>query len=188
MSDLDSIIFRAAVRLLVDEGHRGATTRKIAHAAGVSQSSIFRVFGDKDTLLHTIFTRLHPDGKTTDLSPLLAKEDIAGGLAYLLQEYLANIIEYFPAVRLSMQLAGRPDFMTDPDAALGPYNDQPAFLLANLYPSNRIAQADQTELPPLLCFALLIPAPDIAVCGRDEVLSTRVSSNFSPLLVTTLKA
>ena len=41
----------AAVRVYADSGYHGATTRRIAAAAGVNEITIFRHFGSKDVLL-----------------------------------------------------------------------------------------------------------------------------------------
>src|SRR5829696_10395555 len=41
----------AAVRVYAETGYRGATTRRIAHEAGVNEVTLFRHFGSKDTLL-----------------------------------------------------------------------------------------------------------------------------------------
>jgi AcrR family transcriptional regulator len=46
-----AIILEAAARLFGDHGYRGATTRRIAREAGVSEVTLFRQFGTKDALL-----------------------------------------------------------------------------------------------------------------------------------------
>jgi AcrR family transcriptional regulator len=42
----------AAARVYAEAGYRGATTRRIAHAAGVNEITLFRHFGSKESLLH----------------------------------------------------------------------------------------------------------------------------------------
>lgn len=46
-----AIILEAAARLFGDHGYRGATTRRIAREAGVSEVTLFRQFGTKEALL-----------------------------------------------------------------------------------------------------------------------------------------
>jgi AcrR family transcriptional regulator len=47
----------AAVRLYAEVGYRGATTRRIAIAAGVNEITLFRHFGSKDALIREAITR-----------------------------------------------------------------------------------------------------------------------------------
>src|SRR5918992_4201753 len=46
-----ALILEAAARLFGEHGYRGATTRRIALEAGVSEVTLFRQFGTKDALL-----------------------------------------------------------------------------------------------------------------------------------------
>lgn len=47
----------AAARLYAEAGYRGATTRRIAVAAGVNEITLFRHFGSKDALIQEAITR-----------------------------------------------------------------------------------------------------------------------------------
>lgn len=47
-------IISAATRLLAREGADAVTTRGVAHEAGVQAPTIYRLFGDKDGLLHAV--------------------------------------------------------------------------------------------------------------------------------------
>jgi AcrR family transcriptional regulator len=47
----------AAARLYAETGYRGATTRRIATAAGVNEITLFRHFGSKEALIHEAITR-----------------------------------------------------------------------------------------------------------------------------------
>jgi AcrR family transcriptional regulator len=47
----------AAVRVYAEAGYRGATTRRIALAAGVNEITLFRHFGSKDTLIREAIAR-----------------------------------------------------------------------------------------------------------------------------------
>lgn len=51
-------ILDAAVRIFAEVGTRGAATRKIADAAGVSEVTLFRHFGSKDALLGEALERV----------------------------------------------------------------------------------------------------------------------------------
>ena len=51
-------ILDAAARVYAQVGWRGATTKRIAEAAGVNEVTLFRHFGSKDTLLHQMLQEL----------------------------------------------------------------------------------------------------------------------------------
>jgi AcrR family transcriptional regulator len=56
MSVRDQLI-EAAARLYAEAGYRGATTRRIAGAAGVNEITLFRHFGSKDALIREAVSR-----------------------------------------------------------------------------------------------------------------------------------
>lgn len=56
MSVRDQLI-EAAARLYAEAGYRGATTRRIAVAAGVNEITLFRHFGSKDALIREAISR-----------------------------------------------------------------------------------------------------------------------------------
>jgi AcrR family transcriptional regulator len=51
-------LMRAALELLVERGYRGATSRQIAQAAGVSEVTLFRLFSTKDELISEAIIRV----------------------------------------------------------------------------------------------------------------------------------
>src|SRR5277367_2846451 len=54
----DTTMFDAALKVLAERGYAGATTRRIAEAAGVNEVTLFRRFGDKRQL---ILAAIHAD-------------------------------------------------------------------------------------------------------------------------------
>lgn len=64
----DARMFDAALTVLAQQGYAGATTRKIAAAAGVNEATLFRRFGDKRQLIlaaiHADITQLSEGGIT----------------------------------------------------------------------------------------------------------------------------
>ena len=49
--DARELLLEAALKVFAEHGTRGATTRRIAHAAGVNEVTLFRIFGSKEGLL-----------------------------------------------------------------------------------------------------------------------------------------
>ena len=74
----DEEVLRVARALFREQGHT-ATTREIAHVAGVSEAVLYQRFGSKDQLF---FAAMHPRGP--DLEQLLGPKDPTGdALTYL---------------------------------------------------------------------------------------------------------
>ena len=65
----DATMFDAALAVLAERGYAGATTRRIAEAAGINEVTLFRRFGDKRQLIlaaiHADISRLAGNGLTT---------------------------------------------------------------------------------------------------------------------------
>ncbi|MDP2659886.1 MAG: TetR/AcrR family transcriptional regulator [Dehalococcoidia bacterium] len=55
MSDTKNKILEAAAALFAEDGFANTSTREIARAADVSETSIFRLFGNKENVLRAIF-------------------------------------------------------------------------------------------------------------------------------------
>jgi AcrR family transcriptional regulator len=55
-------LLEAAAQVYADSGYHGATTRRIAAAAGVNEITLFRHFGSKDVLLREALWRCQAEG------------------------------------------------------------------------------------------------------------------------------
>lgn len=58
MTDLQERILAAAARVYAETGFRGTTTRRVAIEAGVNEITLFRHFGNKETLLKAALLHL----------------------------------------------------------------------------------------------------------------------------------
>ncbi|WP_449621393.1 TetR/AcrR family transcriptional regulator [Robertmurraya sp. Marseille-Q9965] len=58
ISTSDKILL-ATIDLMAEKGYDSATTKEIAHAAGVNEVTLFRHFGTKEKLLEAAFNRFH---------------------------------------------------------------------------------------------------------------------------------
>jgi AcrR family transcriptional regulator len=71
-------ILNIAIRLFSQRGFRGATTKEIAQAAGVSEAIIFRHFATKQDLYAAILEHKARVGKVNDLTKLLTSVEESG--------------------------------------------------------------------------------------------------------------
>ena len=74
-------LLSAAARVYAEAGYRGATTRRIALAAGVNEITLFRHFGSKDTLLREALARCQ-DPHSAELLPETPSHPMAELLAW----------------------------------------------------------------------------------------------------------
>jgi AcrR family transcriptional regulator len=81
----DATMFDAALSVLAQRGYAGATTRRIAEAAGINEVTLFRRFGDKRQLIlaaiHATIARLADDG-------LAGTGDLEADLIRVVEYYL----------------------------------------------------------------------------------------------------
>ena len=74
-------LLSAAARVYAEAGYRGATTRRIALAAGVNEITLFRHFGSKDALLREALARCQ-DPHSAELLPETPSHPMAELLAW----------------------------------------------------------------------------------------------------------
>jgi AcrR family transcriptional regulator len=58
---VQSLLLEAAIRVVARKGLQGATTREIAHVAGVSEMTLFRRFGSKEKLVTEVIKKAFAD-------------------------------------------------------------------------------------------------------------------------------
>lgn len=80
-------LLAAAAEVFAHHGVAGATTRRIAEAAGVNEVTLFRHFGSKDALLDEAIQRCATQEQTTRL-PSRPKEPLAELAAWIESEIL----------------------------------------------------------------------------------------------------
>ena len=102
-TDTRQILIDAATRVFLERGFARATTKEIAHAAGLAEGTIYRHFEDKYALFHEVFLAVAGD-TVEELArfPERAGEGtVRDNLARLL-ELLAGMVEHTTSLAASM--------------------------------------------------------------------------------------
>lgn len=97
-------ILTAAINCFSQAGYKGCTTRQIADNAGVNESTIFRVFGNKKNLMLEAFIMLTPGPEDVDMSLLTYGQDVKKDLRLLIWNYAMLHLPHMPAYRLSLNV------------------------------------------------------------------------------------
>lgn len=99
--DRKAMIIDAVIPLLVEHG-RGVTSRQIADAAGIAEGTIFRAFGDKETLVQAAVEKyLDPEPlreALRSIDPGLPLEHKVRAIVYLLRERFRNVMRIMAVV------------------------------------------------------------------------------------------
>jgi AcrR family transcriptional regulator len=104
-------ILAAAARVYAESGYRGATTRRIAQAAGVNEVTLFRHFGSKDELIREALLHV---GRSGEFTPLPGDPgDVRAELIAFCRLHMAHLRRIRSLVRTCMgESAERPDVAT----------------------------------------------------------------------------
>ena len=99
--DRKAMIVDAVIPLLLEHG-RSVTSRQIAEAAGIAEGTIFRAFGDKETLVQAAIEKyLDPEPLREALrciDPALPLEHKVRAILYLLRERFNSVMRIMPVV------------------------------------------------------------------------------------------
>jgi AcrR family transcriptional regulator len=101
LDDRQAMIIDAVIPLLIEHG-RSVTSRQIAEAAGIAEGTIFRAFGDKESLLNAAIERyLDPEplrNSLRSIDPSLALEDKVRRIVVLMHERFGNVFRVMAAI------------------------------------------------------------------------------------------
>ena len=99
-ADTHGRILAAAARIFARNGLSGATTRAIAHEAGVNEVTIFRHFKSKDRLLSAVVGQnFGTAALPVAIEPPTATADLRADLVALAQAYETLLTDNLPLVR-----------------------------------------------------------------------------------------
>lgn len=154
-------LLAAAARVYAEAGYRGATTRRIALAAGVNEITLFRHFGSKDALLREALTR-NEDSPGAEL-PEDPKDPVTELLAWA-ESHIADMRGRQALIRTCMgEFAEHPGLFVPENS--GPVRASRA--LAQYLRRLRQRGLAQAEFEPRAAAALLIGTLFADAMGRD---------------------
>ncbi len=98
-------ILDAAIKVFSSEGYKGATTRRIAQEADVSEVTLFRKFQSKENILRTVIIKVREEAlQTLDLIASMEKEaDLRTGLLSLGRYIMKALSDNIDMVFLTLE-------------------------------------------------------------------------------------
>ncbi|WP_233265393.1 TetR/AcrR family transcriptional regulator [Leifsonia sp. AG29] len=101
LDERKAMIVDAVIPLLLEHG-RALTSRQIAEAAGVAEGTVFRAFGDKESLVEAAI-RKHLDPEPVrealrSIDPSLPLEHKVRAILYLLRERFRSVMRIMPVI------------------------------------------------------------------------------------------
>jgi AcrR family transcriptional regulator len=101
VEERQAMIIDAVIPLLIEHG-RQVTSKQIAEAAGIAEGTIFRAFGDKETLVTAAIEKyLDPEPlrqALRSISPTLPLENKVRAMIYLMRERFQSIFRMMAAI------------------------------------------------------------------------------------------
>lgn len=106
----DSAILDATLHLLAEDGVQGMSLEGVAARAGVSKTTIYRRWPNKDALIIDALTRMKPPVRDFDTGSFRSDvERFLTSLQWMLDEPLTQAL----TLRILGEVAGRPDWARD---------------------------------------------------------------------------
>jgi AcrR family transcriptional regulator len=160
------MIVDAVLPLLLEQG-RGVTSRQLAEAAGVAEGTIFRAFGDKNSLIKAAVARyLDPEPLLTELGAI----DPAEPLEQKIRSILAALRRRFNGVFRMMSTLSEEDRPTPASVR----EDIERLVAAALAPDSerlRWSAAQIAQLARLLAFSSSFPLLTVGSEFTDDDLA-----------------
>lgn len=173
-------LLEAAAQVYAESGYHGATTRRIASAAGVNEITLFRHFGTKDVLLREALVRCHAEGEL-DLPE--DPQDPLRELTDWSRSHLAHLHERARLIRTCLgEFAERPELvMPEISCPARAARELTAYLERLKARGLALASADGPAAAALLLGALFADAigrdivPDLYATPPEEAASRYVA-------------
>ncbi len=182
-------ILTAAISCFSSAGYKGCTTRQIADQAGVNESTIFRVFGNKKNLMLEAFYMLTPGPEDVDMSLLSYGQDVEKDLRLLIWNYAMLHLPHMPAYRLSLNV----DLVYDREvyyrsfAKIEGLISHMAIYLGQLHAQGYIISADFTAISEYVNGLVLTKATEFLIAEDTLGELDRFVAKYAALLAEYLR-
>ena len=98
--DTSSKIIELSYQLFLAQGYKQTTTKKIAELSGVNESTIFRIFGNKENLFHQSIAHYTDDILRIDNDGLTYGKNLEQDIYLLIKKNMELIKKTIPSFRL----------------------------------------------------------------------------------------
>ncbi|HEX5439115.1 MAG TPA: TetR family transcriptional regulator [Gemmatimonadaceae bacterium] len=170
-------LLRAARHVFATAGYRGATTRRIAQEAGLSEITLFRHFGSKDSLIHEALREAVPDADSARLPDV--PQDPERELTVWCQLRATHIHNLRSLIRTAMgEIEEHPEIIPHAGRCPGLAAQELRAYLERLRAQGRV----DADVDPGVASAMLMGALFAAAIGRDvmpEVYGRDAASTVS---------
>jgi AcrR family transcriptional regulator len=173
-------LLAAAAQVYAESGYHGATTRRIASAAGVNEITLFRHFGSKDVLLREALAQCHAEG----VVPLPdSPSDPLQELTDWSRSHLEHLQQRAALIRTCLsEFAERPDLVTPEISCPVRAAQALAAYLARLQGHGLLAPSVNTRAAAAMLLGALFAdaigrdiVPDMYAVPTDEALAQYVA-------------
>ncbi|MCC6317063.1 MAG: TetR/AcrR family transcriptional regulator [Gemmatimonadaceae bacterium] len=137
-------LLEAAAAVFAEAGFRGATTRRIAEAAGVNEVTLFRLFGSKSQLMSEAFECVHPTLRAA--LPARPGSDVEAELVTWAEAHLLGMRQIRHLIRKTMaELEEHPEMSEFVCDAKTPYFNQLVSYATRVRQPTNAAEREETR-------------------------------------------
>lgn len=148
-------ILRAATEMFSEKGYPVTTTREISERAGVTEITVFRHFGNKETLFSEVLSAQSPLSVLDHDFDDHVRGELRSDLTYFAQHYMQSSLNHIHVIRIGIMEAPRnAEFARIIRLIPKRLEEQLAQYLRSLYTGHRIKPADFKSIAQIFYGAL----------------------------------
>jgi AcrR family transcriptional regulator len=178
-TDTRQVLIAAALEVFLERGFARATTREIAHRAGLSEGTMYRHFADKYELFHEVFLSLAQDiGQELRRLPERAGQGtVRDNLEYLFSrigQMQAQLSSLMASIWADPDLAKSFDAHVGEDGPEGFERPEPVPLVAEYVRAEQHLGRIRADVDPIEAAAVIASIPFVS--GMERALRARFTT------------